>query len=147
MTDKELLDCLTDRPCEVCRFHEEKGCTKWDCVFDEREPKTEPCKDCISRQAVDNLSRDLVHATRDKADFLCKFWEGLNALPPVTPQPKTGHWIYKNYNWHCSECDETPKTLGYVGNADFMKEHFKFCNHCGIKMSEIPTGSESEVIE
>lgn len=40
MTDKELLDCLTDRPCAVCRFHEEKGCTEWECVFDEREQVT-----------------------------------------------------------------------------------------------------------
>lgn len=49
-------------------------------------------------------------------------------------EPKTGHWIYDNYNWRCSECNETPKTLGYVGTADFMTEHFKFCNHCGARM-------------
>ena len=51
-------------------------------------------------------------------------------------EPKTGHWIYDNYNWRCSECNETPKTLGYVGTADFMTEHFKFCNHCGARMVE-----------
>lgn len=49
----------------------------------------EPCEDCISRQAVDELSKALVHTTRDKADFLCNFWEGLRKLPPVNPQPKT----------------------------------------------------------
>lgn len=43
--------------------------------------------DSISRQAVDELSKNLVHVTRDKADFLCNFWEGLQKLPPVTPQP------------------------------------------------------------
>ena len=53
-----------------------------------------------------------------------------------TLEPKTGHWIYDNYNWRCSECNETPKTLGYVGTADFMTEHFKFCNHCGARMIE-----------
>lgn len=47
--------------------------------------KAQPCEDCISREAVDKLSRDLVHVTRDKADFLCNFWEGLNALPSVKP--------------------------------------------------------------
>ena len=56
-------------------------------------------------------------------------------------EPKTGHWIYDNYNWRCSECNETPKTLGYVGTADFMTEHFKFCNHCGARMVE-PQESE-----
>lgn len=47
----------------------------------------QPCNDAISRQAVDKLSKELVHTTRDKADFLCNFWEGLQKLPPVTPQP------------------------------------------------------------
>lgn len=31
---KQILDLLTDRPCAVCRFHKENGCSKWDCVFD-----------------------------------------------------------------------------------------------------------------
>lgn len=48
--------------------------------------------DIISRQAVDELSKELVHTTRDKADFLCNFWEGLQKLPPVTPKEKIG-WI------------------------------------------------------
>ena len=30
----ELLSCITDRPCSVCKYHKEKGCSKWDCVFD-----------------------------------------------------------------------------------------------------------------
>lgn len=34
MTDRELLECLKDRPCEACKFHSDKGCSKWDCVFD-----------------------------------------------------------------------------------------------------------------
>lgn len=61
----------------------------------------------------------------------------MNGCDWFEEEQKTGHWIYKNENWHCSECDETPKTLGYVGDADFMKEHFKFCNHCGCRMSEV----------
>lgn len=35
MTREELLDCLTDRPCDVCKFHTETGCSKWKCVFEE----------------------------------------------------------------------------------------------------------------
>lgn len=41
---------------------------------------------------------------------------------------------YRHYNWWCSECGEQPKTMGYVGTADFMFDEFKFCNHCGAKM-------------
>ena len=36
MTDRELLECLKDRPCEACKFHSDKGCSKWDCVFDSK---------------------------------------------------------------------------------------------------------------
>ena len=49
---------------------------------------------------------------------------------------KVGKWIYDktSQNWRCSECNKTPKTLGYVGTADFMKKEFVFCNHCGAEM-------------
>ena len=29
----ENIGHLTDRPCEVCEYHGEYGCCKWDCVF------------------------------------------------------------------------------------------------------------------
>lgn len=29
----ELTECLTDRPCDVCRFKTENGCNRWECVF------------------------------------------------------------------------------------------------------------------
>ena len=56
---------------------------------------------------------------------------------------RKGHWIYDNIvnNWRCDKCGETPKTMGYVGTADFMSEHFRFCNHCGARMFE-PQESE-----
>ena len=31
----EKLDHLTDRPCEVCEYHKETGCSQWSCVFEE----------------------------------------------------------------------------------------------------------------
>lgn len=65
----------------------------------------QPSEDCISRQAVDELSKELVHTTRDKADFLCNFWEGLRKLPPVQPKYNTSEWCHdcKEYdqNKHC----------------------------------------------
>jgi uncharacterized protein with PIN domain len=55
---------------------------------------------------------------------------------------KVGKWIYdkKSQNWRCSVCNETPKTLGYVGTADFMEKEFAFCNHCGAKMRGAENG-------
>lgn len=62
---------------------------------------------------------------------IAKLVEGIaeNARPQ-------GEWIYDDLfnNWKCSVCGKCPKTVGYVGDHDFMKEHFKFCNHCGAKM-------------
>lgn len=29
----EQISCLTDRPCSVCRFKTENGCSRWECVF------------------------------------------------------------------------------------------------------------------
>lgn len=30
----EQISHLTDRPCEVCEYHSDKGCSKWKCVFE-----------------------------------------------------------------------------------------------------------------
>lgn len=58
---------------------------------------------------------------------------------PNVEERKVGRWIYDktSQNWRCSECSETPKTLGYVGTSAFMTEHFKYCNHCGAEMAGV----------
>ena len=49
--------------------------------------KQEPCDDCISRQAVlDEMYRRKANGDAITAGFI-------RDLPPVTPQPKMGHWI------------------------------------------------------
>ena len=55
---------------------------------------------------------------------------------PNVEERKVGKWLYDKTieNWRCSECNETPKTIGYVGTADFMEKEFAFCNHCGAEM-------------
>lgn len=35
----EQISHLTDRPCSVCEFHKEDGCSKWECVFEGSESK------------------------------------------------------------------------------------------------------------
>ena len=57
---------------------------------------------------------------------------------------KVGKWIYDkaSQNWRCSVCNETPKTLGYVGTSDFMEKEFAFCNHCGSEM----VGAENDLL-
>ena len=93
----------------------------------------EPCDDAISRADVLKLAEKGMLVSNGNYKSVCK---AINDLLPVTPSRHKGHWIYDETleNWRCSKCNETPKTIGYVGTADFMAEHFKFCNHCGAKM-------------
>jgi hypothetical protein len=94
----------------------------------------EPCTDTISRQAVIDMTG--LSEWFDSSDSYNGFVIALSELPSVTPKQKTGKWFYDESieNWRCSECKETPKTMGYCGSVNFMVEHFKFCNHCGTKM-------------
>ena len=99
----------------------------------------QPSDDCVSRtQALKELKESAEHHANDSREevLLRRDRDIIRALPPVTPTRKVGKWIYNNsiQNWECSECGETPKTMGYVGTAAFMTEHFKFCNHCGAEM-------------
>lgn len=36
MKAEELLNYLTDRPCNVCKCHTDNGCSKWSCVFEKK---------------------------------------------------------------------------------------------------------------
>ena len=93
------------------------------------------CEDAISRADAVKVASGYCHPSN--------IAEELAKLPPVYPKPKTGHWFYDKSieNWRCSECNEVPKTMGYCGSANFMAKHFKFCNHCGVRMIE-PQESE-----
>jgi uncharacterized membrane protein YvbJ len=84
----------------------------------------EPCEDCISRQAVMALAKEECETAIIPYK---RFVKGVNSLPPVTPQPKTGHWIdrdvYDADRWKCSEC----------GRTEPYKENY--CPKCGAKMN------------
>lgn len=97
----------------------------------------EPCEDCISRQAVIEITAE-TGALETQSRVM--------ALPPVQPKAKTGHWVlnenqgvipvgYKMY--HCSECGREISSK-YHGKVSLLKE-YPYC-HCGTKM-------ESEVEE
>lgn len=91
MTRAEILDCLTDRPCDYCRFHESGRCERWDCVFEE---KPDDCEDAISRQAVlDTLdtSDRFMDEERTVENYKALLKECYEVLPPVTPKQKPGY--------------------------------------------------------
>lgn len=103
--------------------------------------------DCISRQAV--LDKKELIELEDGQSFYCISPEDVETLPPVTPQPKTGHWINGDCKGgNCSICGEY--YAFYPESGDF-----NYCPNCGAKMidlpdtnigkmTEIPTGAERE---
>ena len=60
MTATELLSCLTDRPCEACRFynHNYKQCCRWECVFNEKSEETDAER---LRKGIEELIDDYQH--------------------------------------------------------------------------------------
>lgn len=109
--------------------------------------KQEPCEDCISREAVEEMikaempERGMWEIEGDKEkETVCEvcvdLMQKLSELPPVTPQQKTAHLInlektkYKGLvlpfwgRYECSEC----------GNHG--QYNFNFCPNCGARMTE-----------
>lgn len=101
-------------------------------------------EDCISRQAVGDLisnyiveiisegGRDLNAHTNEVLRQILNNICSVNALPPISPQIKKGHWIDITNKkgsviaLRCSCCKESPKHA----------IRSKFCPNCGAEMSE-----------
>lgn len=91
----------------------------------------ESCDDVISRQAVLDIVNNPLNIRLD---------EIIKKLPPVTPQPKTGHWMIVEDSidrffttYECSCCKRA-----IIVQHDAMKGVYKdypYC-HCGAKMVE-----------
>jgi len=106
--------------------------------------------DLISRQAaIDALDKRFNSVPMEQTTEILLLRKDLRDLPPVQPQPKTGHWIKITPSgiYMCSECEHNVLT----GDIDA----YHHCHHCGIKMinvpdkndgkySEIPKGSDSQ---
>ena len=83
-------------------------------------------EDCVSRQAVLEVIRKCHCEEWVKADIGAP----IEALQPITPQPKIGRWI----NHKCSAC----------GYGVMPWNDTPYCPNCGAKMLASPTGAEEE---
>lgn len=95
----------------------------------------EPCEDAISREAV--LEKAVYTETEEGWSGRTVDVKDIEALPPVTPKEKTGHWIYTgdyitDGMLKCSSC-------GYEHD---VADRFLYCPNCGAKMVK---PQESEV--
>lgn len=114
-------------------------------IIDIENPKD---NDLISRQeAVEafQIFREY-ESNRSNKGWVDRIETVLNQLPPVTPQPKTGHWIIKDSKeqgydiggvktWYiqikCSECEFIKTAIeGHTGQ-------YHYCPQCGAKMQEV----------
>ena len=101
----------------------------------------EPCGDAISRQAAIDIIESWLSCDdyNNAEQHIMRATESiLYDLPPVTPQPKTGHWEWIQYdgnpnigNWHCSECSRIVRGAITAANPVYA---YKYCPNCGAKM-------------
>lgn len=105
--------------CDKCVYSTSEGCQ-----YDDITETIPPFVYCISRQAV------LDAINTDWHEDLSQLTDAIKALPPVTPQPKTGHWIFVDKakeHARCSEC-------GY-GDVDLVDGRIHdYCEKCGARM-------------
>lgn len=85
-----------------------------------------PCTDAISRQAVLDILKEKWNKFSDANDAMQESIDTIEALKPVTPQPKRGRWIEhfdESGKWY--ECDQCHTDWGGSVN---------YCPNCGTKM-------------
>lgn len=104
---------------------------------------TEPCEDCISRQAVldaFNLSEKTRKYGGDHSGYdtmmLYEIQDVIEALPSVQPIRPKGEWkktpravMGEGYMWYCNKCEFE---VYQDSSRPYPSE--KFCPHCGADM-------------
>ena len=125
-------------------IEDEKGSATYEFVeMAVKMMEKEPCEDCISRQAVfDMCKKEIDHISKNWQNYhspseaksgFAYIATNINDLPPVNPQPKTGHWVRQTDDYHdYYECE-------YCGIAVGLDDIKNYCPNCGCRMSE---GSE-----
>ncbi len=120
--------------------------------------RTEPCEDCISRQAliermnqaeeifrVDNMESIASGAEDPFVDGVLSgvfnIREMVMQAQTVTIQPKTGHWIEEDrfdgdVVYRCSECKE----LFWLESGTPKDNEYHYCPKCGVKMESEDKG-------
>lgn len=99
-----------------------------------------PCDDAISRQAVlntlDRMDKAL-DTDRTVESYKELLTECYKVLPPVKQEPKTGHWIEKEY-WKPLPYDTEPLDYSnYNEKTHSERVYHYYCSECGRDKGEI----------
>ncbi len=112
-----------------------------------------PCDDAISRQAV--LDRKYVVEVKNMWHMTEKIEvvdvDDIKALPSVSPQPKTGHWIDKEHYFErcsakCSICGKFASGHSKDTGWGFTYSFTDYCPNCGAKMESEEMNEEENKI-
>lgn len=143
------IEALKAEPCEDCRKAEEimqtlcdYGCEMkiQDAISQVLETECTKCEDAVSREAALKALGELPHEYKTKEQrartggiAACQTIVG--ELPPITPKPRTGHWIMTS----------DYLTTAY-GSIDYVKcsccgedslEEGNYCPNCGTKLEGV----------
>lgn len=96
-----------------------------------KDLEQEPCDDAVNRRAVLKIYDGWFNSC-NIADKKESPKAQINALPPVTPQPKIGHWIEVTNGRGGHKCDLCHEYAPSYQNGDeYLSKH---CPNCGAKM-------------
>ena len=130
MTREEILQTFSDINLVY------NNCSKYDTLKRMLDELTEPCEDCISRQAVlDTLdtSDKFMDEDRTVDTYKSLLKECYEVLPSVTPKQKMGHWeICEDADGIYGVCDICGKDADFTHYGDA----YPYCPNCGAKMEE-----------
>lgn len=82
----EFLTTLQQEPCDKCVYSTSEGCQ-----YDDITETIPPFEDCISRQAVLDVTWEEPSYT-DALNVLTEVRDKVKALPPVNPQKQKSEW-------------------------------------------------------
>lgn len=91
--------------------------------------KTQPCEDCISREAVIRLVEQYPNIIGNRCNGLIA---DIKHLPSVTPERPKGKWIKckSRFGTEYFKCSECGRKLNWIDRDD------NYCNSCGSDNSE-----------
>lgn len=97
----------------------------------------------MTREEARTILRETCVTPYIHPDGIGKFFDAMKmAIEALEQQPKTGHWVEKEFSVmagasaKCSECGEYAKGIGHDNGFSMDYTFYDYCPHCGAKMEE-----------